>query len=157
MIGKNSKEESFKNIYDDTYYYLRRFVERRSQNSAIVDDILQEVYLEVFRHIDDLLIHENYIGWIYKTAENKIRKLNNIYNEFLIHEISLDAEEVLETTIEYEFIDFEKYREVLKEDEYELLMLKYNKGYSHRELAEMTGKSIAGIKMKLFRIIKKLR
>lgn len=157
MVGKNTQEEDFNIIYDETYYNLRRFVKKRSPNCTIIDDILQEVYLEVFRHIDNLKMHENYIGWIYKTADNKIKKLNSDYDYFFLHEIYFDEGKALESTNEYEFTDFEKYRKVLKEDEYELLIMKYNKGYSHKELAKITGRSVAGSKMKLFRIIKKLR
>lgn len=157
MIGKNAKEVFFNRIYDETYYNLRKFVEKRSRNPASVDDILQEVYIEVFRHIDDLTTHENYIGWIYKTADNKIKKLNNVYNYLLIHEINLDEGKTMGTTNEDQFWDIEKYKKVLKEDEYELLIMKYNKGYSHKDLAKMTGKSVAGSKMKLWRITNKLR
>lgn len=36
-------------------------------------------------------------------------------------------------------------------------MKRYNEGYSHREIAEMTGKTVASSKMKISRIIKKLK
>ena len=37
------------------------------------------------------------------------------------------------------------------------LIKKYDEGYSHKELADMTGSSVAGCKMKLSRIVRKLK
>ena len=157
-MKNNTEEEFFINIYNETYYNLRRFVERRSKNPALVDDILQEVYLEVFRHISDVIVHENQIGWIYKTADNKIKKINSIYIRYISHEINLDEREIQEASHDnFEFMEFEDYKKVLKDDEYKILMMKYKEGYTHKELAKITGNSVAGSKMKLSRIISKLR
>lgn len=159
MGSKKTKEEFFNNLYHSTYYNLRKFVQKRSNNSFMVDDVLQEVYLEVFRHLDDLKTHENYIGWIYKTADNKILKLNDAYYRCMVHETALDAglSEKAERDRETEFLALEQYRRLLQEDEYDFLMKKYKDGYSHKELAEMAGSSEAASKMKLSRILGKLK
>lgn len=157
MSNRKTEDAFFINIYQETYNNLRRFVQRRSKDPAMVDDILQEVYIEAFRHIEDLKQHENSIGWIYKTADNKIKKLNSIYIRHAIHETDLEEWGAQVVDNSEEFIEFEQYREVLKEDEYEFLMKKYKDGYSHKDLAKMTGNSVAGSKMKLSRILNKLR
>ena len=79
-MNKKVQEELFRKLYDQTYTGLRRFVQYRSRNLHMTDDILQEIYLEMFRHIDELVVHQNQIGWIYKTAEFKIMKLNEVYD-----------------------------------------------------------------------------
>lgn len=85
-MNKTRKDkEFFEEIYNTTFAGLRKFVTYRCTNSALVDDILQEVYIEVFRHIDQLREHENIAGWIYKTADNKTKKLNKVYHrEFMV-------------------------------------------------------------------------
>lgn len=151
-------EEFFNKIYDDTYIGLKRFIRRKSKNPVMVEDILQEVYLEVFRHLNELKKHENIIGWVYKTADSKTRKLNEIYNRYLIREMAVeDWNGAVEGNDVFEIIRLEEYKAVLKEDEFMLLMLKYNAGYSHKEVAEITGITEGNSKMKLSRIIKKLR
>ena len=83
-------EAFFEDIYNDTFEGLKRFVQHKSNNPAMVDDILQEVYLEVFRHIKVLREHVNAVGWVYKTAHNKIKKLNEIYNRHSIRETTME-------------------------------------------------------------------
>ena len=137
---------------------MKRFVQKRSRNPAIIDDVLQEVYLEAFRHIDILKVHQNKIGWIYKTADYKVKKLNSIYNFRIMHEVNLEEWKELETVNDRsEFVEFEEYRKMLKQDEYILLMKKYKEGYTYKDLAKMTGKSVAGSKMQIARIVDKLR
>lgn len=156
MTDKNTKDKILNRIYAETYQNLRRFVERRSMSPDFVEDILQEVYLEIYLHIEDLITHENYMGWIYKTADNKVKKLNSVYRSFLSHETGL-GEETARITHDYEFIELERYRKALREDEYHLLMMKYGSGYTYKDIAKITGNSVSGSKMKLFRIVKKLR
>lgn len=153
------KEKVFNKIYNNTFYNLRMYIRRRSINIFIIDDILQEVYLEAFRHIDVLQIHENSVGWIYKTAENKIKKLNSFYTKYAIHEIAYDktVESVSDEDIELNYIVYEEYRKILLEDEYDLLIKKYVDGYSNLDLALMTGNTVAGSKMRISRIVKKLK
>lgn len=158
MKDLRTNEELFNQIYNDTFTELRRFVQRKSKNPVMVDDILQEVYIEVFRHIKDLRKHENVVGWVYKTAGNKTKKLNELYNRHMIREITIeewngaiDEKEVMR------IVQVDEYQSVLKEDEFQLLMLKYVEGYSHKELAEIAGISEGNSKIKLSRIVNKLR
>ena len=153
-----SKNELFQKLYDQTSTGLRRFVQYRSRNPHMVDDILQEIYLEVFRHIDELALHENQVGWIYKTAEFKIKKLNELYDRNSARELAdIGFEEpVTEDDVENIF-RLDAYRGILKEDEFALVMKKYAEGYSYKEIGEMTGSTESGSKMKIMRLMQKLR
>ena len=87
-MNKTRKDkEFFEEIYNTTFAGLRKFVTYRCTNSALVDDILQEVYIEVFRHIDQLREHENIAGWVYKTADNKTK----IFRESWVWRITADT------------------------------------------------------------------
>lgn len=158
MKKLQTEEAFFEEIYNSTYVGLRKFVQRRSQSNVMVDDILQEVYIEVFKHLKELRNHENIAGWVYKTADNKTKKLNEIYNRYSIREIQLEEWRcIVEEEKIMEIIQLEEYKSVLREDEFALLMLKYREGFSHKELAEMTGITEGNSKMKLSRIIHKLK
>ena len=154
---KKKQDEFFTEIYNETYNSLSKFVSRRARDPGMAEDILQEVYLEAFRHLDDLKTHENQIGWIYKTAYNKIKKMNCIYDRHAFYETSLEAGEDQEVWDHSELVELEEYRAALRADEYELLIKKYVEGYSHRDLAHVNGVSVAGSKMKLSRIVSKLK
>lgn len=124
----------------------------------MTDDILQEIYLETYRHIDELAVHQNQIGWIYKTAEFKIMKLNEVFDRNASRELgSQDFTEPLTDDDTEGIIQLEEYRGILKEDELVLVMKKYVEGYSYKEIGQMTGNTETGSKMKIMRLIKKLR
>lgn len=157
-MNKKVQEELFRKLYDQTYAGLRRFVQYRSRNLHMTDDILQEIYLEMFRHIDELAVHQNQIGWIYKTAEFKIMKLNEIYDRNASREPgNTDAAEPLMDDYTERIIQLDEYRRILKEDEFALVMRRYIEGYSYKEIGQMTGNTEAGSKMKITRLITKLR
>ncbi len=126
---KKKQDEFFTEIYNETYNDLGKFVNRRTRNPGMTEDILQEVYLEAFRHLGDLKTHENPVGWIYKTAYNKIKKMNSIYDRHALYETSL------EEGVDQEVWDYS-----------ELV-----------DLAQVSGSSVAGSKMKLSRIVDKLK
>ncbi len=153
-----NKKELFQELYDQTYINLRRFVQHRSRNLYMVDDILQEIYLETFRHIEELAAHENRVGWIYKTADYKIMKLNKVYDRNMSRELSgTDFEEPsIEDNAEM-IINLDEYKRILREDEFALVMKKYIEGYSYKEIGQLTGNTVSGSKMKISRLIEKLR
>ena len=54
-------------------------------------------------------------------------------------------------------IDLDEYKQILKEDEFALVMKKYVEGYSYKEIGQLTGNTALGSKMKILRLIRKLR
>ena len=113
-----NKKQLFQKLYDQTYINLRQFVQYRSRNPHMVDDILQEIYLETFRHIEVLSTHENQVGWIYKTAEYKIKKLNEVYDRNMSRELSV-------TDFEEPFIE-DHAETIIHLDEYKRMVLVNN-------------------------------
>ena len=157
MKKVESDKEFFLKIYDLTIYGLRRYISYKSADPALIDDILQEVYLEVFRHMDDLKNHENIEGWVYKTAENKTKKINAVYYKYYNNKTTIEEKVFYEENSLIELIQSDEYQSILTEDEFLLLMMKYEAGYSHREIARMNNITEANSKMKLSRILKKLK
>lgn len=157
MKKVQSDKEFFLKIYDTTIQRLRRYISYKSADPVLVDDILQEVYLEVFRHINNLKKHENIEGWIYKTAENKTKKINAVYYKYYNNKTTVEERIAYEEQSLIELIQSDEYQSILTEDEFLMLMMKYETGYSHREIAKINNISEANSKMKLSRIIKKLK
>ena len=105
--------------------------------------------LETFRHIEVLSTHENQVGWIYKTAEYKIKKLNEVYDRNMSRELSV-------TDFEEPFIE-DHAETIIHLDEFALAMKKYVEGYSYKEIGQLTGNTESGSKMKISRLIEKRR
>lgn len=51
---------------------LRKFVARRIQNQADVDDVLQEVFIKIHRSAHRLTDENNLFAWVYAIARNAI-------------------------------------------------------------------------------------
>ena len=59
-------------VYTELHTGISAFVRRRVRNPADVDDIVQRVFLQVHRGLDDLRDKERLHGWIYRTARNAV-------------------------------------------------------------------------------------
>lgn len=59
-------------VYAELHTGLTAFVRRRVRNPADADDIVQRVFLQVHRGLDDLRDDERLHGWIYRAARNAI-------------------------------------------------------------------------------------
>lgn len=155
-----SNEDFFNDMYRETIRPLRSYARKHSCHPDFVDDILQEVYLEAFRHIQILRTHENCIGWLYKTAAYKTLKFNKNYYTSAARETvyeESEAENLVPVSEEPAIVRFGEYRAVLSPEEYDLLLKKYRDGFPYRELAKITHTSVSGSRTRLCRIVKKLR
>ncbi len=59
-------------IYSDFHSKLRSFTVRRVSDPDTADDILQDVYLKIHTHIDDLRESERLESWVYQITRNAI-------------------------------------------------------------------------------------
>lgn len=54
------------------HYHLRAFIARRAPQDIDVDDILQEVFLRLYRSLDTLKDPQRLVSWIYQITRNVI-------------------------------------------------------------------------------------
>ena len=59
-------------VYAELHTGITAFVRRRVRNPADADDIVQRVFLQVHRGLEDLRDDERLHGWIYRAARNAI-------------------------------------------------------------------------------------
>lgn len=153
---KKNKEEFFLQLYHDTYKDLYRYIARLNSDKRVLEDILQETFLEAYKKIDLLLVHDNPKGFMYLTAKNKAMKL-------LRKRQVLDAREIVinegqEPVYEDTYGDY--YQElacILTEDEITILRQYHQEGYSLDELSQNRNISKPALKMKIQRIYKKIK
>ena len=63
---------SLESIYTDFHSKLRSFVVGRVSDVDTTEDILQDVYLKIHSHMDDLREEERLESWIYQITRNAI-------------------------------------------------------------------------------------
>jgi RNA polymerase sigma-70 factor, ECF subfamily len=59
-------------IWTDMRADLRRFIRRRVPDDHIADDLLQETFVRIHRHIGSLADAERLAGWVYQISRNVI-------------------------------------------------------------------------------------
>ncbi len=157
--SKQEQDKFFNRLYTDMYEEIYRYIRRITNDNRIMDDILQETFYEAYRKIDVLIEHENYRGWVYKTAKFKALKLINRMHSSDGKQVDLSFAQIQEAgkQDDYDCITYADYEEILTAEEYRFLMKHYVEGYTLAELADEEHISVGAGKMRLYRIIKKLR
>lgn len=59
-------------IWHDYYPQLKKFVSNRIHNQADVEDIVQQVFMKINNHIEDLKDDQKLTSWIYQIARNSM-------------------------------------------------------------------------------------
>lgn len=145
----------FNEIWENFHGQLLSYIKGHVSNPHDAEDILQKVFIKIFKNIDDLENPQAIKGWIYKITKNTIldfykkkkdvsvapESLKEIENEDdfednMNDEISLCVEKML-------FSIPEKYQEVYKLYEKEEM--------KHKEIAETLDISVSASKVRLKR------
>jgi len=160
--GASLTSDLVASLWDIYCCRLRTFIRSRVSNDADADDILQEVFLRVHRHLCCSPDWERPEAWFYQIARNLIidyyrqRPWNELPDDLPLPDengspaAELDSEPQLALSLR-ETLDAlpEPYRQALILTEYE--------GLNQKELAEKLGLSLSGAKSRVQRARQKLR
>lgn len=160
---KNNKIEKFNQIYNETYHNILKFVICSCYNIEDVNDIIQDIYLELYKALNkkDILDFNRYVMGI---AKNKIKKhysfLYKIKENFSlkkeIDNISNDIniEQELINKMDTEFIwDYLKSKNVII---HKIFCLYYYEGLTLKEISELLKLKESNVKNLLYRTLKEL-
>ena len=150
------KLSAFDAVYEMTgrVVYFRILYVVREKMTA--EDILHDTYVQAMRNIDSYAPNTDFVAWLSRIGRNLA--LNHI--EKRKREMLTDFEEesyrygTAETELPY---IFDVARELLSEEEYEILMLCQVAGYKRREAAQMLSMPVATVTWKNNEALKKLR
>jgi RNA polymerase sigma-70 factor (ECF subfamily) len=154
----------FEAFYSETSSNVRRYMASIIGWSSQVEDITQEAYLRLLTSAPDRLLDGQLKSYLFTTATNIVRDLwrrGAVAGDWM----PLDQEETNPTacidTAVADKIDVAKALNGLSIMQRSLVWLAYAEGYTHREIAAMTGISEKSAKVLLFRarqkFISKLR
>ena len=129
------------------------------ENKEDAEDITQEVFIKVFKSLDQFKEEAEFSTWLYRIAYNttlselRKRKLSftSIEDNLLVvneQDVDFNTEEKLE--------HLDKALKLLAPDETFLITLYYLDGESIDKISKISGISVPNVKVKLYRIRKKL-
>ena len=149
--------DAFAGFYQRSAPGLRAYLTRVSGNHALADDLVQESYLRFLCATCPEGGEVNYRRYLYRIATNLLRdhwrrpragSLEDVPEKFLAARDGLSGIES-QVTLDPALLQ-------MRPRERQLLWLAHAEGYSHREIAEITGLNAAGIRLLLFRARRKI-
>jgi len=154
-------EEVITSIWYEFSDKLLKYIKRKVNNTHDAEDILQEVFIKLYKNVEKLEKLDNLNAWLYRITSNTIIDFFRRKTES-----SLDEEQIIDnmgsgndkvnfnteiTSCMSKLVDElpDKYRESLH--------LFENKGLKHREISEHLNISVSSSKIRLVRAKEKLR
>jgi RNA polymerase sigma-70 factor (ECF subfamily) len=148
------KKESFRNFYRSFSKPFWFFILKICGDASMADDIFQESFYRFFRAAPGALDERQRKSYLYKTAvrliidQKKRIQVEHKYRDDSDGYTMIENRNMLS-------VDMQKIFTLLKPRERILLWLAYVDGYSHIEIARITGNREKSIKVQLFRIRRK--
>ena len=138
-----------------TVYFAALYVVR---DRAAAEDVTQETYLRALAALDSYAAGTNFAAWLTRIAKNlalnHVKKRGREQTTDFSDEAEIRKYGTHETELPY---IFDLAAKLLKEDEYEILMLCQVAGYRRREVAQMLGMPIGTVTWKNNEALKKLK
>src|SRR5438094_5928768 len=146
-------------VWEEFHPKLKQFVLRRIPDEQSSEDVLQDVFLKIHTHIDNLHNEEKLQSWIYQIARNAIADYYREHRATLaLSEMPVLTEEADDDDVIKELIPSIKVMvDSLPADYREALYLTEYQGLTQRELAERLGLSFSGAKSRVQRAREKLK
>lgn len=147
-----------KNIWEDLHHELFRFISSRIKDQTTAEDILQDVFIKVYLHIDQLKDTRKLTSWVYQITRNTIAdyfrqrpEMSDFYDE------SWPGEETEDNLYSSLSNCINSKIEKLSTQDRDVMLLTYFKGYSQKELATFLSMSYSGAKNKVQRLRSRLK
>jgi len=150
-------------IYERYKQPIYNLAYRYTYNVTVAEDLLQDIFLKIFTHLNDLQQEETFVAWLYRIAINTCYSYLRSIKGRLHKTISLNE---LEGKIGNQASDTEsKTLKKLLNDAIKSLpprlksifLLHDVQGFKHREIARMLGCSMGTSKSQLFKARMKIR
>lgn len=164
---KEYDKYSFMKLYKMYEKYLYSLCFNYVQNPHDALDLVQEIYIKVFKNIDKFDTDMPFHPWIRKisvntclnftrTIKNNVISMNTSISdsddEITLEDTFLSKEDVLEDVINSETKNIiKRYLNEMQEEYRMVIILRYYEELSYNEIAEIIGKPLGTIKTEIYR------
>ena len=149
----------FDEFYKQTYRLLYTVAFGVLRRKDLTEEAVQEAYLSIYRNLDKINLDNNVLSYIYTVVKNKA--INILKKQMDSADIEDDKVAIMlgdRNLSPHKDCDLlNDCRDVLNEQEYEVLVLSLIKGYKRREIAVMLDSNINTITWRYQQALKKLK
>ena len=147
-------EELYLENYSKLYHYANTILDNPEASENLVND----TFIDALRKADCLAEHEKPIGWLMQALKLNIKNYRSKLAKQPLTVPLCEVEASLAAgTASEEGFDLSDCASSLSEQEYRMLTLYYEEGYSHNDLAQEFGISVSASQKRLERIKQHLK
>ncbi len=162
------KDKTFNDIYDKTYDMLLRYIICNINNLDDVNDIIQEVYFELYKRIkkEDINSINNIDSYVIGIAKNRIKKYySKLYNLKNIFKFDIEKINNIKNNIniEKEVINYSIYNEIWKYIKtkditiQKIFLLYYKYDYKIKDISNILNITESKTKNDLYRTLNEIK
>lgn len=155
-LARNGDRDAFAELVNRRQAWIRNLMRRCCNDAALADDLAQQVFMQAWKNIPQLQRVSRFGAWLKRTAINvwlqHLRKSDPLKN----------AEEVDDTRPAPQdsggmAIDLDRALAALSEHVRLCIVLSYNEGMTHGEIADVTGLPLGTVKSHIRRGTQRLQ
>jgi len=161
----NGASMDFWKIYDQYYESVRKFILAYVKDEWVADDLIQETFIKVQKHLKSVKDPAKLSSWIFRIAYNlchdhyRQSKRAALNQRTIQQEIVSFKEAVVQKKLEQQQMGecVQDKMDLLPPDYRSVLILSDIMAFSHKEIAEIMEISVANVKVRIHRARKKFR
>lgn len=151
----SNRELGFKMLMDTFQVSIYNYIRRLVISHEDAEDVLQEVFIRIFRNLEQFREESSLSTWIYRIATNEsLRLLNSRRNEVIVSTEDVQ-EELMSKLKASDYIDYEnelavKFQEAilcLPEKQRLVFNLRYYDGLEYEEIARVLDSKVDSLKV----------
>jgi len=164
---KQKDQAAFSSCYQQLSAYLYSIIYRICGVSAVSEEIMQDSFIQAFTKIDQLQQDSHFTGWLKRIAfNNTMTYLRHSQREVNVGEQELEevvgdySDEIRTDVFDQQLIDQNQMAYLmtqLSSQERLIVWLFVVEGYSHKEIATMSNKTVSFSKSVVCRSLEKMR
>jgi RNA polymerase sigma factor (sigma-70 family) len=154
-VISNNDHRAFGILIDRHQYAIRNLLFKLAKgDKSIADDLSQEVFIRVFKHLKTFKETARFSTWLYRITLNVYydhQKRLNYQNTLVLSEPNIENDSIDDK------IDLLNALELLNEREKLAVVLNYEKGFSHNEISKIMKLPVGTVKTHILRGKAKLK
>ena len=166
-IYRNGDDNMLGAIFSAYAPVLYKYGLKFTRNSSLIEDAIQDIFLELFRNRKTIGQTDNILKYLCKSFRRKLIRLINREKRYdLRNEVdeysfelrySIEHEMILDENAELRMASYRKALQELSSRQKEIIYLKFTGGLDYEEVSEIMGMSIESCRNLLYRAIKALK
>ena len=140
---KEGSQKAFKELYARYKYRLISYCKRYLKNSSFAEDIVHDIFMQLWKNHDTLQIDESFSGYIYTLVKNHVLKeirhsdVHERYAAYIRLTENDTTNQTEDTITENDYAKiFDEMLEKLSPRQKEIFLLSRIQGFTHKEIAE---------------------